>query len=135
MKTTRLLALLPLAAAALFAAEGKNCGCDCCKERPKGTACCCFEDTPAAPAAATAAANDGIKRHDLRGVVTNVYADRSALLVRHEEIPGFMKPMTMLFKVDAAALQAARKGQTITARMSRQGNDWVLEDVKVVAQP
>lgn len=134
MKTTRLLPLLPLAAAALFAAEGKNCGCDCCKERPKGTACCCFEDTPAAPAAATAA-NDGIKRHDLRGVVTNVYADRSALLVRHEEIPGFMKPMTMLFKVDAAALQAARKGQTITARMSRQGNDWVLEDVKVVAQP
>ena len=135
MKTTRLLPHLPLAAAALFAAEGKNCGCDCCKERPKGTACCCFEDTPAAPAAATAAANDGIKRHDLRGVVTNVYADRSALLVRHEEIPGFMKPMTMLFKVDAAALQAARKGQTITARMSRQGNDWVLEDVKVVAQP
>ena len=128
MKTTRLLPLLPLAAAALFAAEGKNCGCDCCKERPKGTACCCFEDTPAA-------ANDGIKRHDLRGVVTNVYADRSALLVRHEEIPGFMKPMTMLFKVDAATLQAARKGQTITARMSRQGNDWVLEDVKVVAQP
>jgi Cu/Ag efflux protein CusF len=43
--------------------------------------------------------------------------------------------MTMLFKVDAATLQAARKGQTITARMSRQGNDWVLEDVKVVAQP
>jgi Cu/Ag efflux protein CusF len=133
MKTTRLLTLLPLAAAALFAAEGKNCGCDCCKERPKGTACCCFEDTPAAPAAA--AAKDGIQRHDLRGVVTNVYADRSALLVRHEEIPGFMKPMTMLFKVDSATLQAARKGQTITARMSRQGNDWVLEDVKVVAQP
>jgi Cu/Ag efflux protein CusF len=133
MKTTRLLPLIHLAAAALFAAEGKNCGCDCCKERPKGTACCCFEDSPAAPAAA--AANDGIKRHDLRGVVTNVYADRSALLVRHEEIPGFMKPMTMLFKVDAATLQAARKGQTITARMSRQGNDWVLEDVKVVAQP
>ena len=39
------------------------------------------------------------------------------------------------FKTLAAALQAARKGQTITARMSRPGNDWVLEDVKVVAQP
>ena len=133
MNPTRLLPLLPLAVAALFAAQGKNCGCDCCKDRPKGVACCCFEATPAAPVAA--AANDGIKRHDLRGVVTNIYADRSALLVRHEEIPGFMKPMTMLFKVDAPTLQAARKGQTITARMSRQGNDWVLEDVKVVAQP
>ncbi|MBM3843116.1 MAG: copper-binding protein [Verrucomicrobia bacterium] len=133
MKTTRLLPLLPLAVATLFAAQGKNCGCDCCQDRPKGVACCCFEATPAAPVGA--AANDGIKRHDLRGVVTNIYADRSALLVRHEEIPGFMKPMTMLFKVDAPTLQAARKGQTITARMSRQGNDWVLEDVKVVAQP
>lgn len=133
MNPIRRFSLLPLAAAALFAAEGKNCGCDCCKERPKGIACCCFEDAPAVPAAT--AAKDGPKRHDLRGVVTNIYADRSALLVRHEEIPGFMKPMTMLFKVDAATLQAARKGQTITARMSRQGSDWVLEDVKVVAQP
>jgi Cu/Ag efflux protein CusF len=133
MNPIRLFSLLPLVTAALFAAEGKNCGCDCCKERPKGIACCCFEDAPAAPAAT--AGKDGLKRHDLRGVVTNIYADRSALLVRHEEIPGFMRPMTMLFKVDAATLQAARKGQTITARMSRQGSDWVLEDVKVVAQP
>jgi len=133
MKTTCLLPLLPLAGVSLFAVPGKDCGVDCCQDRPKVVACCSFEDSPAAPKVATA--NDGIKRHDLRGVVTNVYAERSALLVRHEEIPGFMKPMTMLFKVDAATLQAARKGQTITARMSRQGSDWVLEDVKVVAKP
>lgn len=133
MKITRLLALLPFAAAVLFATEGKNCGCDCCKERPKGTACCCFADQATAPK--TVAAKEGGQRHDLRGVVTNVYPERSGLLVRHEEIPGFMKPMTMLFKVDAATLQAARKGQTITGRMFRQGTDWVLEDVKVVAQP
>jgi Cu/Ag efflux protein CusF len=54
-------------------------------------------------------------------------------MVKHEEIPGVMRAMTMMFKVDAATLKNVQKGQTITGQMSRQGNDWVLEDVKAVA--
>ena len=132
MNTSILLRfLLPLALAipAALAAEGKNCGCECCKDRPKGVACCCHEPAPTA----TAKADDGIKRHPLRGVVTAVLADKSALMVKHEEIPGVMRAMTMMFKVDAATLQSVQQGQIITGRMSRQGTDWVLEDVKAVA--
>jgi Cu/Ag efflux protein CusF len=127
MKSTKpiqlLLVLVAFATAALNA-PGKNCGCECCKDRPKGEACCCHEPDSATPAA--------IKRHPLKGVITSVLADQSALMVKHEEIPGVMRAMTMLFKVDAATLKSARKGHGITGLMSRQGNDWVLEEVKLI---
>ena len=124
------LTALTATSAALFAAPGKNCGCDCCKDRPKGVACCCNEPEPAAT---PTKADDGIKRHPLKGVVTAVLTERSALMVKHEEIPGVMRAMTMMFKVDAATLKAAQKGQTLTGLMSRQGSDWVLENVKFAA--
>jgi Cu/Ag efflux protein CusF len=126
----RTLLSFTAASAVAFAAAGKNCGCSCCKDRPKGVACCCNETEPAATPTKAA---DTIKRHPLKGVVTSVLAERSALMVKHEEIPDVMRAMTMLFKVDAATLKSAQKGQTITAQMSRQGSDWVLEDVKVIA--
>lgn len=83
---------------------------------------------PAAPAAKPAAAP---QRHALRGVVIDVVADKSALLVKHEEIPGVMRAMTMMFKVDAATLKAVKKSDAITGLMSRRDGSWVLEDVKV----
>ncbi len=76
---------------------------------------------------------EAIKRHPLKGVVTGILAEKSSLLVKHEAIPGVMHAMTMAFKVDAATLKAAKEGQAITGLMSRQGNAWVLEEVKVVA--
>ena len=81
---------------------------------------------PAAPAAAPAAP----KRHPLRGVITSVVADKSAFMVKHEEIPGVMRAMTMMFKVDATTFKAFKVGDALTGLMSRQGNTWVLEDVK-----
>lgn len=54
-------------------------------------------------------------------------------MVKHEEIPGVMRAMTMLFRVDAATLKTSEKGQAITAMMSRQSDEWWLHDVKVVA--
>ena len=88
-------------------------------------------ETSQPPAAKKTAAP---KRYPLRGVITAVQADRSALMVKHEEIPGVMRAMTMLFKVDAATLKSVQKGQTITGMMSREGTDWVLHDVKVVPE-
>ena len=76
---------------------------------------------------------DAIPRHPLRGVITAIVADQSALRVKHEEVPGVMHAMTMQFKVDAATLKAAKVGDAITGLMSRQGNTWVLEDVKPAA--
>lgn len=84
--------------------------------------------TPGAPAAAAPAA---AARHPLRGVVTGIMEDRSALLVKHEEIPGVMRAMTMMFQVDAATLKAVKPGDTVTGLMSRRDNRWILEEVKV----
>ena len=134
--TLLILALAALAPVTLRAAAekpaAKNCGCDCCKGK---AVCCC--NTEAAASASPAAANPSapaaapeIKRYALRGVVVAVDADKSALRVKHEEIPGFMRAMTMQFKVDAPTLAAAKIGATLTGQMSRQGKDWVLEDVK-----
>jgi Cu/Ag efflux protein CusF len=119
---TRILSLLCLGLAAQ-AAPGANCGCSCCKDRPKGEACCCNE-----PAKAETATE--VKRYPLKGVITSVLPERSALMVKHEEIPGFMRAMTMMFKVDAATLKAVKKGDAITGVMSRRGDDWILEDVR-----
>ena len=83
----------------------------------------------AAPAEAPAAP----KRHPLRGVITSVMADKSAFMVKHEEIPGVMRAMTMMFKVDEATLKAFKAGDALTGLMSRQGSTWVLEDVKPAA--
>jgi Cu/Ag efflux protein CusF len=87
----------------------------------------------AAPAAAPAEKSTEVKRHPLRGVITAIIADRSSVMVKHEEIPGVMKAMTMMFKVDPATLKAVKEGDTITGLISRQNNAWVLEDVKRVA--
>jgi Cu/Ag efflux protein CusF len=136
MKTNLLPLVSFLAAATCFAADSSPCPGTCAGEKSADAACC--QDKPAAAccsaaaAAVTPLAADSIKRYPLKGVITSVLADRSALLVKHEEIPGYMKAMTMLFKVDAATLKAAQKGQAITGLMSRQGSDWVLEDVKFV---
>jgi Cu/Ag efflux protein CusF len=108
----------------LFAATAQNCGCGCCKGKE---VCCCNSEV------ATAKPAD-VQRHPLRGVITAVDVERSAIMVKHEEIPGVMRAMTMLFKVDAATLKAAQKGQTITGMMSRQGDDWWLHDVKIVSK-
>jgi Cu/Ag efflux protein CusF len=78
------------------------------------------------------AAAETAKRHPLRGVITAVHADRASIMVKHEEIPGVMRAMTMLFRVDDATLKSVRKGQTITAMMSRQADEWWLHDVKIV---
>lgn len=89
------------------------------------------EKSPAPPAAAEAPAAP--KRHPLRGVITSVIADKSAFMVKHEEIPGVMRAMTMLFKVDEAAFKAFKVGDALTGLMFRQGNTWVLEEVKPAA--
>jgi Cu/Ag efflux protein CusF len=101
---TTLIALIALAAPAVHAAE-----------------------KPAETAPATA------QRHALRGVIVAIDAGKSALRIKHEEIPGVMRAMTMQFRVDAAALQAAQVGAAITGLMSRQPDHWLLENVKITA--
>ncbi len=73
--------------------------------------------------------------HPLKGVIVDVFTDKSALLVKHEEIPGVMRAMTMLFLVDAETAGRVKKGDTITGQMGRDENKkWILRDVKVVTK-
>jgi Cu/Ag efflux protein CusF len=92
--------------------------------------------SPKTPSETPGAKNaESARRHPLRGIITAVDVDRSAIMVKHEAIPGVMRAMTMLFRVDAATLKSAKQGQTITALMSRQADEWWLHDVKVVETP
>jgi Cu/Ag efflux protein CusF len=92
----------------------------------------CTCGTHLADTAVSADSKDASKRHPLKGVVIDVLTDRSALLVKHEEIPGVMRAMTMLLKVDADTLKspAATQGAAITGLLVRKTDGWWLEAVK-----
>lgn len=71
-------------------------------------------------------------RHPIKGVIVSVRTDKQALLVKHEEIPGVMRAMTMLLKTDAATLQRVTKGQKITGLLVRKNDGWWIESVTVI---
>ena len=104
--------------------------------------CCAPAASAAAPTAAAASSSSGSAQletaqspagHPLRGIVVAVLPEKSALLVKHEEIPGVMAAMTMLLKVDAATLATAQKGQAIAATLVKLPDGWWLRDVKAAA--
>ncbi len=126
----RLLVLVSLLLAPLpaLAATDKNCGCECCKGKE---VCCCAAEKEPAAAATDAKLAPGF--HRLTGVVTNVMTERSALMVKHDEIPGFMRAMTMMCLVEPEVLEQVKKGDAITAHMGRNAdNKWILRHVRVV---
>ncbi len=55
------------------------------------------------------------KHYPLTGVIVRVDAARRILLVQHDEVVGFMQPMTMEFHVSAAEVAAAKEGERIRA--------------------
>ncbi|MBA4136583.1 MAG: hypothetical protein C0518_04625 [Opitutus sp.] len=84
----------------------------------------------AAPAEKSAA-----KLHPLTGVIVDVMTDKGALLVKHDEIPGVMRAMTMMFRVEADVLAKVKKGDAIKAQMGRNDEGkWILRDVQVVTK-
>lgn len=137
-----LLSLSVLSTTSLVAATGepkpgspKNCGCKCCIGKD---VCCCHAEeaaTTAAPAPKPTPAPESTASagHPLVGVIVDVMPDRQALLVKHEEIPGVMRAMTMLLRVDEAGLKAAVKGAPVTGLLVRREKIWWLDAVKVTA--
>jgi protein SCO1/2 len=66
----------------------------------------------------------------LKGEIVAVLPERKSLVVKHEEIPGFMPAMAMEFVVTSAEIAALKTGQHITARLVRQGEgDYRLESI------
>jgi len=71
-------------------------------------------------------------RHPLTGEVVSIDAERNVLIVRHDEIPGFMPAMTMEFVVSRGDVLAAKKGQRIRATLvepETEDGDWRLEQI------
>ncbi|MBK1876401.1 SCO family protein [Pelagicoccus mobilis] len=57
--------------------------------------------------------------HALLGVVQAVNPETLEMTVAHEEIPDFMPPMTMVFRVGLGDVKVFKKGDQIRARMVR----------------
>lgn len=80
----------------------------------------CKRSTSTDTAAASSLANAETaaeKRYPLTGEVVRVEADRKVLVVRHDEIKGYMPAMTMEFIVSPGDLALAKPGQKIRAEM------------------
>lgn len=121
--------LLALSLPTLRAGE-KSCEKCACPDCKGPAACCCDEEKSAEAGKQPAEA----ERHPLKGRIVDVHPAKSALMVKHEAIPGVMHAMTMLFKVDAATLRTVQKGDTITATLVERDGEYHLEDVKPAAR-
>lgn len=118
MKTALLSLLFALSAPLAFA-----CGtCSTCAGAKPDTA-------PSTEVAAETTP-PALPRHPLKGEIVRVVPERQSLLVKHEEIPGVMRAMTMLLKVEPTALETATPGQAITGLLVRKPDGWWLEAIK-----
>jgi protein SCO1 len=71
----------------------------------------------------------------LQGQVQSLEADRKSLILKHEEIKGFMPAMTMPYEVeDAKALAGLKPGDLINATLVVFSNGAHLTDVKKVGE-
>lgn len=77
------------------------------------------------------AAPPATRQYELRGQVLGVDRDRRELLIKHEDIKGYMVGMTMPFKVkDAAVLGDRAPGDLITATLEVSAGDAYLSNVR-----
>ena len=77
----------------------------------------------------------GAPRYPLKGTVVEVDAASRKVTIAHEDIPGFMPAMTMLFVVlekDAALLRVVGPGDEITATLVAPDSRYWIEDLVVV---
>src|SRR5271157_3805877 len=77
----------------------------------------CGKGGGGAAAGAGAQAPAGERRFPLAGEVLSADAKRKVLVVRHNEVAGYMPAMTMEFAVSAGDAAAARPGERIRAEL------------------
>jgi len=69
----------------------------------------------------------------VRGVVRRVEPERRSVVVKHEEIPGFMPAMTMPFDVkEPKELQGLKPGDQIAFRMLVTTNDGWIDRIQIL---
>lgn len=72
------------------------------------------------------------KQYPLKGTVVSIDKPNSSMVVNGEAVPGFMDAMAMPYKVKSASdLDGVAVGDTITATIVKDDDDYFLRDVKV----
>lgn len=71
-----------------------------------------------------------IKRYAMTGIVVAVNTGTGTASVHNDNIPGFMQPMEMDYRVrDKAVLSSLKRGDNIRATLVSDGKNWDLENV------
>ena len=64
------------------------------------------------------------------GIVREVDFEARRVVIDHEEIPGFLKAMTMGFDVsDPAMLEGLRRGQSVEFRVSYESGSYRISEI------
>ena len=86
---------------------------------------------PSSSSSATAQA-DAVTNYPVRGVVQALRPDGKTVVIKHEEIPGYMAAMTMPFDVkDTNELRGLKPGDTVDFRMRVTEKDGWIDRLRV----
>ncbi len=72
----------------------------------------------------------GDSDHPGHGVVVSVDAAKGEVTLDHEDIPGFMKGMTMTFHVDPSLLAGVEAGQQVDFRVREEAGRYVVTAIE-----
>jgi len=86
--------------------------------------------TLAVALAALACGGGGSSDHPGQGVVVSVDAAKGRVTLDHEDIPGFMKGMTMTFHADPTVLAGVEPGQEVDFRVREEGGRYVVTAIE-----
>ena len=93
---------------------------DCCK--PRDAAGAPPIATPSASISASTPSPPPSQRYTARGTVRSIDADKSLLWIAHDDIPGYMKAMTMPFVASAEIRRNLRPGDHVQFSFHDDGN-------------
>lgn len=89
---------------------------------------------PREAATPSSAHGESITNYDVRGVVLSLKPEENKVVIRHEEIPGYMMAMTMPFEVrETNGLQGIHPGDGVQFRMRVTETDGWIDRLKVIS--
>lgn len=87
----------------------------------------------APPTAPVALAADATRTFEVRGEVRRLVPEGKVLVIKHEEIPGYMDAMTMPFQVkDAAEMAGIGVGDKLLFRMTVTEDDGWIDQIRIL---
>ncbi len=89
-------------------------------------------DPPSASASSTTSAESKVKRYDARGVIKGFTEGKKAVNIAHEDIPDFMKAMTMPFDLPSPSLvEGLKEGDAVEFSFTEEsGGRLLIQSIK-----